>query len=411
MHIYSVRPKDVGIEVHPVGKNTRMELFQKVDVWQDEAVRRSRHRRREERPHVSRSVSHASDSERSEASSSVPSTRPPMEPSESATSVFSSKDDERAMDPPPTTSATTPTIPPRGTSLSRRSSISGSQSGMSPRAFRSPSPAPLPAIKPAAVASPRASPSPSDALFGEPKTFRLYVDPTATPFFRRLAWSTDGSLLLTPAGLFEDPFYGTAAQAKRGNHTGDGMEAAGASSSSGGGGGKKKRTASGGDAPSAEASSTAVAGSKGPQPTVYIYSRGNLERPPVAHLPGHRTTSLAIRFCPVLWKLRKTRRPGEEDDEELVKVNLERGQEVSVSLTVAPEDEEQDDKATETSGAPKTETDGGNSGDADSVFALPYRMVYAVATLDAVYLYDTQQAGPICLFANLHYAPFTDVAW
>lgn len=46
-----------------------------------------------------------------------------------------------------------------------------------------------------------------------------------------------------------------------------------------------------------------------------------------------------------------------------------------------------------------------------SLFDLPYRMVYAVATLNAVFLYDTQQAGPICMFGNLHYAPFTDLTW
>jgi chromatin assembly factor 1 subunit B len=46
-----------------------------------------------------------------------------------------------------------------------------------------------------------------------------------------------------------------------------------------------------------------------------------------------------------------------------------------------------------------------------SVFALPYRLLYAVACQDAVLLYDTQQAGPIAIFKGLHYAGFTDIAW
>ncbi|KAG8679679.1 hypothetical protein FRC08_016808 [Ceratobasidium sp. 394] len=46
-----------------------------------------------------------------------------------------------------------------------------------------------------------------------------------------------------------------------------------------------------------------------------------------------------------------------------------------------------------------------------SVFALPYRMLFAVATQDTVMIYDTQQAGPICMFTNLHYSSFTDMAW
>lgn len=38
-------------------------------------------------------------------------------------------------------------------------------------------------------------------------------------------------------------------------------------------------------------------------------------------------------------------------------------------------------------------------------------MYYAVATQDAVLLYDTQQTGPIAIFHGLHYAGFTDLAW
>jgi chromatin assembly factor 1 subunit B len=44
-------------------------------------------------------------------------------------------------------------------------------------------------------------------------------------------------------------------------------------------------------------------------------------------------------------------------------------------------------------------------------FDLPYRMIYAVATHDTVYVYDTQQSSPICLFSNLHFSSFTDLSW
>jgi chromatin assembly factor 1 subunit B len=46
-----------------------------------------------------------------------------------------------------------------------------------------------------------------------------------------------------------------------------------------------------------------------------------------------------------------------------------------------------------------------------SVFALPYRLIFAVACQDSVLLYDTQQSGPIAIFRGLHYAGFTDIAW
>lgn len=45
------------------------------------------------------------------------------------------------------------------------------------------------------------------------------------------------------------------------------------------------------------------------------------------------------------------------------------------------------------------------------VFALPYRIVYAVATQDSVYVYDTQQQTPLCVVSNLHFATFTDLTW
>lgn len=95
--------------------------------------------------------------------------------------------------------------------------------------------------------------------------------------------------------------------------------------------------------------------------SVYMYARASFGRShaPMAVLPGHKTVTLIVRFSPILYHLRDT-----------------------------PE------------GASKA-----------SVFNLPYRMVYAVATQDSVWVYDTQQAGPICCFSNLHYASFTDLAW
>jgi chromatin assembly factor 1 subunit B len=48
---------------------------------------------------------------------------------------------------------------------------------------------------------------------------------------------------------------------------------------------------------------------------------------------------------------------------------------------------------------------------AAAAFTLPYRMIYAVATQDAVFVYDTQQTTPICVVSNLHYATFSDLTW
>lgn len=45
------------------------------------------------------------------------------------------------------------------------------------------------------------------------------------------------------------------------------------------------------------------------------------------------------------------------------------------------------------------------------VFRLPYRLVFAVATLNSLYIYDTQSDGPVAILAGLHYAAITDLAW
>jgi chromatin assembly factor 1 subunit B len=93
------------------------------------------------------------------------------------------------------TSMSMPMNPPPFSS-SRRSSFSGSPAQSSMSAFRrsaSPSPAlPLPAVKPS---SPNSKPS--------TRSMSLYHNEALLSFFRRLAFSTDGSLLLAPAGQYK----------------------------------------------------------------------------------------------------------------------------------------------------------------------------------------------------------------
>lgn len=56
-------------------------------------------------------------------------------------------------------------------------------------------------------------------------------------------------------------------------------------------------------------------------------------------------------------------------------------------------------------------SNGDGAPDLSSALKLPYRLVYAVATLDSLFLYDTQRLTPICLLAGLHYAAISDIAW
>ncbi|KAJ1973572.1 Chromatin assembly factor 1 subunit [Dimargaris verticillata] len=92
---------------------------------------------------------------------------------------------------------------------------------------------------------------------------------------------------------------------------------------------------------------------------VFVYARDQLTSPPVAVLSGFPKPAIAVRCAPRKFCLR--------------------------SQTA--------------SGLPAPWLD------------LPYRMVIAVATQDAILLYDTQQPEPFAYLANFHYATLTDVAW
>ncbi|XP_068652928.1 chromatin assembly factor 1 subunit FAS2 [Aristolochia californica] len=128
----------------------------------------------------------------------------------------------------------------------------------------------------------------------------LFHDETLPSFFRRLAWSPDGSFLVAPAGSSK---FSSASETIN---------------------------------------------------TAYVISRKDLSRPAL-QLPGASKPVIAIRFCPVLFSLR-----------------------------------------------------GSNK---DGLFKLPYRVIFAVATLNSLYIYDTESIPPIAVLAGLHYAAVTDIAW
>ena len=65
--------------------------------------------------------------------------------------------------------------------------------------------------------------------------------------------------------------------------------------------------------------------------------------------------------------------------------------------------------------SPARDTAGADNGSPNSgPFELPYRMVFAVATMEGVALHDTEGSGsPLALVGPLHCeaAPITDLAW
>lgn len=265
-----------------------------------------------------------------------------------------------AMNPPPPSSSAKPG--------SRRSSFSSQAAGSPALSVtnlgrgRSPSPIPpLPAIR-----------QPPPASISQ----RLYGEEGVTRFFRRLTFSPDGSLLFTPAGQVEDQvFKGSPLMSSR------------------------SLSHDGGDTPGAVAGSSGAVRTRpaDPKPTVYIYSRANLARAPVAHLPGHKTASVCIRFSPIFYDLRTGSSSSTPAEPKHITLDMSNPAPVHVALTMPP--------------PPPPATGADKDKPLGSVFALPYRLMYAVACQDAVLLYDTQQTGPVAIFRGLHYAGFTDIAW
>ncbi|XP_043644137.1 chromatin assembly factor 1 subunit B [Drosophila teissieri] len=135
------------------------------------------------------------------------------------------------------------------------------------------------------------------------KSIRLYQDGTLQTFFRRLCFTPDGKLLLTPSGI------------------------------------------------------TDYDGVVKPINTSYGFSRYDLSKPAFV-LPFPNEYAVAVRCSPVLYRLRP--------------YNAEKN---------------------------------------PPIISLPYRMIYAVATKNAVFFYDTQQPVPIAIVSNIHYSRLTDLTW
>lgn len=255
-------------------------------------------------------------------------------------------------------------------SHSRRSSF-----GSSPSMRRSASPAPsmpLPAVRPM-----ENSPNPYLGAGIGIKNASIYANETHTSFFRRLTFAPDGSLLFTPAGQYRTPHLENAKSAD------DVIN------------------------------------------TVYIYTRAGLNRPPIAHLPGHRKPSIAVKCSPVFYTHRLAIKPTAQ-----ITLDTSSAEEAIVDLpepivpSKAPSTHSAMDPPPSTTMPSPSDipvpTYSPRTTDLDTVtptsgpspaFALPYRIIYAVATQDAVLVYDTQQQTPLVVVSNLHYATFTDVTW
>ncbi|KAI9810175.1 MAG: hypothetical protein M1827_006621 [Pycnora praestabilis] len=277
--------------------------------------------------------------------------------------------------PAPSAPGTPTTLPlpmnPPAVSHSRRSSF-----GSSPSIRRSASPAPslpLPAVKPMET-------SPNlHAGLGVRNT-NIYANETFTSFFRRLTFTPEGSLLFTPAGQYKTSHPSLTDAAKTADDVIN---------------------------------------------TVYIYTRAGFNKPPIAHLPGHKKPSIGVKCSPIYY----THRPLSKNTKHITMDTSSTEEAIALlpepvvpsklpvtSAVMEPPplanvlSPASNDRPTSSPKPSETESSSLTSGPPPA-FALPYRIVYAVATQDAVLVYDTQQQTPLCVVSNLHFATFTDLTW
>ena len=213
----------------------------------------------------------------------------------------------------------------------------------------------------------------------------LFLDENVPTFFRRLAWSPDGSLLFTPTGLFKTPAAAPAAVSSP--------------------------------------ASAATAAAAEQRPTTYAFAR-DLFAAPLCHFPGTRQSkpSVVVRCSNVIYRLRA---PAAAEAAAASSVDMSPPMlgtapcgagENDVTTAVAVTSDIVAQNATPLVEPPSLITPAAaaatlSAAHANQAFALPYRVITAIATLDAVHIYDSQLALPIATIAGYHVERITDLAW
>ncbi|GAB5033013.1 chromatin assembly factor 1 subunit fas2 [Nannochloropsis oceanica] len=198
----------------------------------------------------------------------------------------------------------------------------------------------------------------------------LFADETVPSFFRRPAWSPDGCLLLTPTGLYRRPSLPDGCSSSSSHNNNNSSNNNNNNNSSSNNNKEDKNNNSNGPSSKTEFAT-------------HVYVRGAFARPALElpH-PGNKA-SVVVRFCPQLFAL-STRESKHQP-----------------SLPLSSSSSSSEEKEPNSSSLPSS----------SSLTDLPYRMVFAVLTVNAILVYDTQHHFPLAVIKNSHYAPLTDAAW
>lgn len=109
---------------------------------------------------------------------------------------------------------------------------------------------------------------------------------------------------------------------------------------------------------------------------------------PVVYLPG-KEFSVAVRFSPMKYELRPVKRQAAKKQ---------------ISPKTSLQDDNESIKDSETDELKPWEK-------YQTIFCLPYRMIYAVATQNSIMMYDTQQTEPFARISRIHYIGLNDLSW
>ncbi|CAL8098195.1 unnamed protein product [Calicophoron daubneyi] len=181
---------------------------------------------------------------------------------------------------------------------------------------------------------------------------RLFQDDSWKSFFRRLAFSPDGLLLICPAGNLEEAAFAggvpgatpLVSQAAISTHNNNGSVL---------------------NSDAATPSSSATIPLVAPQHAAHIFLRTNFSRP-VVSLPTGPRPVVTVRFCPQRFQLRPFN-----------------------SMSQAA----------------------GKTAHSDSLFDLPYRWLFCLVLEDGILFYDTQQTTPFAQVSQCHYQALNDATW
>lgn len=127
---------------------------------------------------------------------------------------------------------------------------------------------------------------------GKPRNLTLYHSETLQSFFRRLAWSPDGSLLMVPLGIYRE----SSKENDKENSKESGQEVSVGESTD-------KSLPIPGEEHNTHGSNNTS--SEEESNSVYIYTRKGLRHSPVCHISGLKKPAIAISFSPILYEKSK----------------------------------------------------------------------------------------------------------